>query len=224
MAMTRDEEEAMTDRIVSKIRVILDQQREEIIKSLKPQFDDLEAKITDLSERLKESEHQLEDFKQTARKKCTIVVNGIPHTPGENVRKIYTTISSLVGYSDLPPASVFRMPGSAPNRPICIKLETDLSKEWYMSGFFRNTKSFVLGKFEGFTGETTRVYLGDDLSTRQYGIHKQALAYKKAGKVHKMKTHQGIVLVKIAPTSPFSSFSSINDLITAVTNFTPKAS
>lgn len=205
----------VTKTLTDQLDLKLDKQKEEILKAIRRKHQEMDNKILRLEERLDSGDLRNSESDMIAIRKCNVVVNGIPYSKNENVNTIYTTITSNLGYKEPPFAQCFRMTGTEPTRPILIRLDSDMQKEHFMSAYYKVAKALLLDKFEGFAGQKTRVYLGEDLTPTQYSIFKQALIHKKATHIHQMKVQRGLVFIKIKPDSRFISFSSTEELKTA---------
>lgn len=181
-----------------------------------------DRKIESLEIRLAEVQQQHEESKLIERKKCNLVVNGIPYDKEENIVSVYQSISSQLGYALPPAANVYRMPGeNAAKRPIIIRLESDLQVDQFMSRYYKVAKSLKLGTLEGFSGSgsQTRIYISEDLSTNQYNIFKQAMIFLKSNVILNIRKKSGSVLIKINDQTRHRSYNSVDELKADVSSF-----
>lgn len=190
-----------------------------LTKLFNNELSERDRKIESLETRLAETLQQHEESKEIERKKCNIVINGIPYNEEENINAIYKTISSQLGFESPPTANVYRMPGIKSAKPaIIIRLVSELHVDKFMSRYYKVSTQLKLNAFDGFEGNHSRVYISEDLSTNQYNIFKQAMSFLRSKHVLNIRKKSGSVLVQINKETRHRSYKSVDDLKSDVTN------
>lgn len=157
----------------------------------------------------------------TERRLCNLILNGIPFKEGENLSKIFASISSLIGFKVPPEARYFRFKPNANNnnRPILIKFPTEYHKEDFMQNYIKAADQMLLNAISGFSkSKNDRIFLQHDLSPSQYKVNKSAIKLRKSGGVQAIRIIHGNVGVKFGDEDKFSFFNSAGDLETQAAN------
>lgn len=144
-------------------------------------------------------EVKVDNFVDNDNRRCNLVLNSIPFKEGENILKIFETVSSLIGYESSPEANIHRFNGNnTSNRPILIKFPTEFHKE-DMQNYIKYNNKMLFKAIPGFSKKDpkTRIFIQDDLSPTQYKINKAANKFRKSGQVKATRIIHGNVGVNI---------------------------
>lgn len=193
---------------------------EDLVNTFNFQLSERDETIKSLETKLAETQQQHEEFKVIEHKKCNVVVNGIPYQEDESIPIIFKTITSQLGFSSPPNATVYRMPGvNGAARPIIVKLESDLQVDQLMSRYYKVSKQLKLDAFDGFVGNKTRIYISEDLTSNQYNIFKQAMIFLKSKDILNIRKKSGFVLVQINKGTRHRSYNSVDELKAEVNHY-----
>jgi hypothetical protein len=155
---------------------------------------ELENKIDDLQEKM-----------EADSKAADIIVRGVPYVTGENYQLLYSKISAAIGFCPafLPRVEAFRLgrkkPGSKFDPAIIMKFP--IGDYYYSkadkSGFFKCYLSKLNLNLTDIGFEVNRrVYLAENLTSRNQEIYSEAQALRKDGKIHKVRSKFGNIYIE----------------------------
>ncbi|KAJ6642744.1 hypothetical protein Bhyg_07698 [Pseudolycoriella hygida] len=138
-----------------------------------------------------------------------VIVRGIPYDSNENLLKILQATSDAIGFEDkllLSVNNIFRL-GSG-NKPILVQFVSNILKRQFMANYF--VKLNLKLSDIGFTGNDSRIYCCDNLTSLNNSIHVKAVQLMKSDR--KIQTRNGFVYVKFPGGSNFVKVISLSDL------------
>lgn len=152
---------------------------------------ELDTQIMDVTSTLSKRINELE------RRSCVldIMIYGIPFSKDENIKEILSLIATKLGIDDLAGVcDAFRLRSrSKDNGQILVKFYTLKYKNLILRSYLRQ-KSLCLNDV-GFN-VPGRIYINECLSVQNRNLHKKALGCLKEGKLAKVGTRNGFVVVK----------------------------
>lgn len=224
--------EKQMKNLVSQIKELTDGQKS-LSEKMDTHYADLMKALTDdiascnrKTERVRQKVNLLETkvdcHIDAERRLCNLILNGIPFNEGEDLSKIYATVSSLVGFDEPPEARFFRFKpnnNNNNNRPIMVKFPTEFHKDDFMQRYIKAADLMLLNAIPGFPRDNNdRLYLQHDLSPSQYNINKAAIKLRKSGVVKAIRIIRGNIGVKFINDTNFSFFTSAAALETKAAN------
>lgn len=214
-------EKTITDSIAKGLKSFdkkIDEFKTEINKSIKEKFDSCNRKTERVNSKVKEVDDKVDNFIDNSHRACKLTLSGIPFADGEDLKKLFRTLSSKLGYESPPDAILFRFKGNNIKRPICVKFPSEFYKNDYFQRYLKIAKQLTLDIFPEFKKNKDRFYLQPDLSAEQYKMNKAALIMLKAGKIKLLRIVDGNVMVKIKEDDKLTRFASVAALENEVTN------
>jgi hypothetical protein len=201
-----------------------DKNIQDVKDMLQDRVKEVEDKLEGIIHRVSVLEARHDHFDDNNRRVNNLLISGIPYTDGENLKDIYSLLSTKLGYSSPPDADVFRYKGNDANkRPVVLKFATEFQKRHYFERYFKVSKNLLLDVFPGFKNKKTRVYLQQDFTSAQYKLFRAAMNHKKAGKVSQVRVSQGRITVKLREGGAFMMFSSADALDHEINRIRPMA-
>lgn len=149
-------------------------------------------------------------------------VMGIPHMPNENLMLHFNNLCAGLQISGPRCKSIFRVGGSKhqtvhPDSTIIMKMESPYDKNYLLrciQDYKKINKCNLKLNILGFDSDVN-FFINENLSPTNYKIFKNALKYKKVGRLASVFTRRGIVNIKVSagvdPT-PVISESELNNL------------
>lgn len=215
--------EAQFDKQTKSLEAKLDRQNkrfESRLETITSKIDKINASISCIDKRITAVDARVEVLEQNvdekadiARRVCNLLLNGVPFIEQENLKKMFGTLSSLLGYEKPPDANVFRFRGTDNSkRPIMVKFATEFHKLEFFNKYIKASKNITRGAL-GFKDEIQqRVYIQDDLTPAQHKIDKRAAVLLKEKKIFKKKIHLGLVYVQLKENEKFFHATSAEEL------------
>ncbi|CRK89921.1 CLUMA_CG003652, isoform A [Clunio marinus] len=157
-----------------------------------------------------EIEKKIDKISDNARRACKLTVNGIPFKQDEDLKKIFSILSSHLGYSNPPEASIYRFKTND-RRSICMQFSTEFHKNEYLYRYLKKAIGLTLQIFPEYASNNTRIFIQSDLTSQQYKINKAAIKLKKTGEVKLIRIIEGSVMISFDGDSKFYSYDSIAD-------------
>lgn len=114
-------EKTITDSIAKGLKSFdnkIDEFKTEINKSIKEKFDSCNRKTERVNSKVKEVDDKVDNFIDNSHRACKLTLSGIPFADGEDLKKLFRTLSSKLGYESPPDAILFRFKGNNIKRPI----------------------------------------------------------------------------------------------------------
>lgn len=191
----------------------LDNQHTELTKMIEKKVKHCLQETSKVSERVNKMDQKMADIIEQEKRRCNLIVNGIPSENNEDIQKLYATISSKLGYEKPPEAVVYRAKGADKNkRPIFIKFPTDYHKQQFFERYLKTAKTLTLEGLIGFGADKSRYFIHHDLTKTQYEINKVAQQMRKEGMLKQVKVIHGNVAVKFTADGHFQCFDSSKEL------------
>lgn len=130
-----------------------------------------------------------------------LVISGVPHTTDEDLRLVFERIAKQLGYKEesVPAVELERLPSSS---SIVCRFALRTSRRKFFQTYLKNL-SLCLGDIGYSTinadsdGSLGRIYINEYLSRRICGIRSLAMKMKKAGRIQKVLTRDGVIHVKL---------------------------
>lgn len=235
--------------MIENMKLLLDETKRDIIKTLEEKIGMLKNDINVISERVSAVEklipniqHLKEEIVYLKNKmlkqensfvSCDIRLNGIPHQPNENLVSIFYNICDGINYTRPKVCNIYRqkifnrqnnaIAGLDGN--IMIKLATPYEKNAILKAvgrFKRTTKTQLLLKHAGFQSDSP-IYLNENLTQHNFTLLRNAIRLKKQKQLAAAYSLKGLVHVKRnesdAPTCIMS-----NEDLSHIVNIQPNTS
>jgi hypothetical protein len=162
---------------------------------------------------IKHLEEKLNNHIDTTNRISNVIVSGIPFKRGEDLSKLFKTLSSKLGYEDPPEAKLLRFNGADANkRPISIQFPTEYHKDAFLLRYYSVAKKLILSVFTGSQNDTTRIYIQHDLPPAIYKIYKIALQLNRDKKIFSVRINHGIVNIRKNADDKLVPVASMKDL------------
>jgi hypothetical protein len=180
--------------------------KEDIKNDLLPKIEANEVNIAETIDRVEELEttvEQLQNSLELQTKTLELVVRGVPMVTNERCQQLYRKMASAVGYNpdSIPIADAFRLgrrSGALPNMrapPILLRFTHKNDKTSFHNKYFAKKDLNLVDL--GFPGASSRVYVSENLTTRNKQLFEAAMQLRKDGKLSTVSTFHGIVSVKM---------------------------
>lgn len=210
---------------------------EEMNKALNKKFAEQNATIATLTKRVESNENKIKKLETNERKanekieeltnenesyrrRCNILINGVPYSADEKLDQIYAVLSRKLGFDTPPPVTrLFRYKGKEPGKcPIAIHFVLEKDKIAFKSSYAKVRTEMKVSKIPelavGAAGCSLdsiadQIFIQDDLSTAMYKLFRSALAKKKAKIFNQVIVKDSKVFVKISADGKlFPAFTS----------------
>ncbi|CRL05169.1 CLUMA_CG018312, isoform A [Clunio marinus] len=170
------------------------------LKNLKTTMHDTIANVSRI-------ERKLEDALEIDKRINNLRLDGLSYQADEKLDHIMQNLLSRLGYANSGPRfKAYRLKSQDNSQgSVIIKFATAFDKNIVYERYLKLTKYITVGLLTG-SSDQKRCFLSHDLSRNQYAINKAAVAAKKEGRIHKIRTVNGCVLVKISPQGEFRCF------------------
>lgn len=193
----------------SELLIKIDSSREDTIKSVSDSIGNIDTENKAISSRVDTLESKVHHFEGSISNNariCNLLINVVPPQKNEDLNKIFSVISSKVGYESAPEARLFRLRGNAA-RTIIANFPTEFHKNLFMQRYYKVAKTIHLDAISGARKDKeTRIYIAYDLPQAQYEINKSALKYLKSGNVAMVRVVGGNIGIKFQPGDMKLSF------------------
>jgi hypothetical protein len=190
--------ELLNKTIDDKIEMLRADLNRDLLDKIQHNEDNIDANANKIFE-LENKIDDLQDKMEADSKAADIIVRGVPYVTGENYQLLYSKISAAIGFCPavLPIVEAFRLgrkkPGSKFDPAIILKFPSKADK----SGFFKCYLSKLNLKLTDIGFEVDRrVYLAENLTSRNQEIYSEAQALRKDGKIHKVRSKFGNIYIE----------------------------
>lgn len=199
--------------LTSNFKSEFDKHKHEMEKNFEKKIRVVTERVGEVELKVNSLERRIDVSEDIETRICNIIINGLPYKTGENLSRIKDILSSKLGFASPPDMSIYRFNG--PNdekRLIALKFPSDYHKTEFLFRYYKVAKTLTRDCFDGFTGDTSRIYLTNDLTTKQYQIDKLAMKLLKSGTISNKKVQRGIVYIKVTTDGRFHCFNCAEEL------------
>lgn len=148
-------------------------------------LDDLEIKLAMTEKKVKTLEEKFIFNADFNERQNNLLVNGIPRSENENVSGLVKTVAAALGMEDVPACRYYRFKGANDAKsPILINFNAIGDKNEFLQRYMKECRHLTLEKVLKKAGDTSRIYIQQDLSKPQYQILKEAVKQKNEKKIH----------------------------------------
>lgn len=211
------------DSIVSIINNKIENMQKEFNDKINTVFADFDTRIRDLckemetrdeqcssfNRRLSELEHQMSlngsmalriNAIERRNNEAELLLTGVPFITSENVPEIIRKLCNKIGIDFNACVMLAFRTGKRKEAPIIVRCSSAATKQYILDKYFKY-KSLAASDV-GFDCND-RIYLNECLTTYDKALYKLANELRKAGKIHKVSTRNGLVVIKETDHSKF---------------------
>lgn len=196
-----------TDSKIKDLEAALDKKLHKTYAPLKTKVDSLEAKVKDVTDVIAENS-------EIALRLNNLQLNSLPARDDENLPNIFKALATRLGYEMPPETRIRRFKGADNNnRPIVLTFASELHKLDFLQRFRSNSSNMKRSIFPGFEGDSSRVYLQHDFTTRQYHLYKSAMKLIKENVINKVSVQPGNrIMIQFQEDEKFLNFPDAQSL------------